>query len=434
MKGKFGIKFYLSFFIFFYSKCNLCQENDYFFNEELSNFKINNSHFSIFNSEYYFNFSLENNSNITLKNNNSEIEIQVQIIGSNVIFHKISKNSFNNNFDIIINNTFYHIIKFNRSNNLYILCDNNSSYEIHANTSKKSTLYNYQFISYNKNYFYGNFLIIFGIIISLYGYKMKFIVKVIFLIFLLNSCFEFIEERLIQVELLEVTCLEISIFCLIIGVFLGIILPKKEFISYGAIFGYTFYNTICYYCLFLIFPNSITYFQIIGVLIIIISIVITEKYNKNEILFLIGTSISGAYFIITGINCFLGGFYYVIFLEKGFYDLNKFKKNLLFYFILNILFIVVGIIYQMYYKNIETNETNEIENAKKKINKNFSGSTFIINPNKTNEYNLSLTTNNQITKTVNVNLKDISENDDNEDEKEFEDNENDNKLLNESYH
>ena len=59
------------------------------------------------------------------------------------------------------------------------------------------------------------------------------------------------------------------------------------------------------------------------------------------------------------------------------------------------------------------------------INKNFSGSTFIIDPNKTNQYNVSLTTN----KNQNVD----KENDENEEEKEFED-ENDNKLLNESYH
>jgi amino acid permease len=141
---------------------------------------------------------------------------------------------------------------------------------------------------------------------------------------------------------------------------------------------------------------------------------------------------SGAYFIITGINCFIGGFYYGFFLKKGYYDLSTFANNIFFYFVLNIIFIVVGIIYQIYYKDIETNETNEIENAKKKINKNFSGSTFIVNPNKTNEYNVSLTTNKQINSVGNDNLNENSGND--EEEKDIEDNENDDKLLNESYH
>ena len=424
MEGKFGIGFYLIFFVFFYSKCNIC-DNNYHFNEELSSFKIFfNSNFSIFNSEYYFYIFQKHGNNITLiENNTNTLKLTIQINDNT------SVSFFNNNSEYIKidNKTFYDKIKYDGSK--LVFCINNITYKTEDN---ETTLYNYQFILNDKSNLYGNFLIIFGIIISLYGYKKKFIGKIIFLIFFFNSLFEFLEENFINANIYEVTCLEISIFCLIMGIFLGIILPKKEFISYGIIFGFTFYKTICYYFLYILFPNLINIFQIIGFFIIIIFTIITQIYHENDILFIIGTSMSGAYFIITGINCFIGGFYYGFFLKKGYYDLSTFANNIFFYFVLNIIFIVVGIIYQIYYKDIETNETNEIENAKKKINKNFSGSTFIVNPNKTNEYNVSLTTNEQINSVGNDNLNENNGND--EEEKDIEDNENDDKLLNESYH
>ena len=431
MRKEFGIRFYLVFFVFFYSKCNLCNKNNYIFNEELSNIKFIGSNVSIFNSEYFFNITLENNSTFTLYYNNiTNITLQIQINNtSNVSFIEInrtSNKSFNNNIEYpIINKTsFYNIIK--SKNNLFFICINQTSYNTNLNNNITCfNKYSYQSILNNECEFYGNFFIICGIIISLYGYKMKSLIKIIFIIFLLNSLSEFIEENFIKANITEITCLEISIGCLILGIFLGIILPKKEFISYGIIFGLTFYQTICYYFLFIFFPNLISIFQIIGFFFILISIIITQIFNNNEILFIIGTSISGAYFVISGLNCFLGGFYYVEFLKKDFYDKDKFKNCLLFYCILNIFFICVGIIYQIYYKKIEIKETKEIEKAKKMINKNFSGSTFIVDPNKTNQYNVSLTTN----KNQNVD----KENDENEEEKEFED-ENDNKLLNESYH
>ena len=424
MEGKFGFGFYLIFFVFFSSKCNIC-DNNYHFNEELSSFKIFfNSNFSIFNSEYYFYIFQKQGNNITLiENNTNTLKLTIQINDNT------SVSFFNNNSEYIKidNKTFYDKIKYDGSK--LVFCINNITYKTEDN---ETTLYNYQFILNDKSNLYGNFLIIFGIIISLYGYKKKFIGKIIFLIFFFNSLFEFLEENFINANIYEVTCLEISIFCLIMGIFLGIILPKKEFISYGIIFGFTFYKTICYYFLYILFPNLINIFQIIGFFIIIIFTIITQIYHENDILFIIGTSMSGAYFIITGINCFIGGFYYGFFLKKGYYDLSTFANNIFFYFVLNIIFIVVGIIYQIYYKDIETNETNEIENAKKKINKNFSGSTFIVNPNKTNEYNVSLTTNKQINSVGNDNLNENNGND--EEEKDIEDNENDDKLLNESYH
>ena len=52
-----------------------------------------------------------------------------------------------------------------------------------------------------------------------------------------------------------------------------------------------------------------------------------------------------------------------------------------------------GILFQKTIKNIEKEGVDQAETMKKYINKNLSGSTYILNPNQTNDYNLSLTAN-----------------------------------------
>ena len=165
MRKEFGIRFYLVFFVFFYSKCNLCNKNNYIFNEELSNIKFIGSNVSIFNSEYFFNITLENNSTFTLYYNNiTNITLQIQINNtSNVSFIEInrtSNNSFNNNIEYpIINKTsFYNIIK--SKNNLFFICINQTSYNTNLNNNITCfNKYSYQSILNNECEFYGNFFI-----------------------------------------------------------------------------------------------------------------------------------------------------------------------------------------------------------------------------------------------------------------------------------
>jgi hypothetical protein len=116
-------------------------------------------------------------------------------------------------------------------------------------------------------------------------------------------------------------------------------------------------------------------------------------FNSNEILFIIGTSISGSYFIISGLNCFLGGFYYYYFKISGYYKKDDYWNSCIIYYILHIIQIVFSILFQKTIKNIEKEGVDQAETTKKYINKNLSGSTYILNPNQTNDYNLSLTAN-----------------------------------------
>ena len=369
MKGILFLRLFVFWIIIFYSK-------EYEFNEELSQIIFNEStkNMSIFNGKYFYYLNLQDND--ILKINFKDKTFTINCSEFNETFNNISFINLN-----LIKNDSLNFIFGNKSCN--------------SSISSNYTIYSFQLLLTHYCFFYGNFLIISGIIVALYGNKFKLIVKIIFFIYLLYSFSEFIiEVHLIEFnpfKFSEMGVFYTSVGSLILGTFFGIILNERENISYYIIFGLTFYNTLYYLVLDKIINNLMIYE--IFLLIFIFFGVICQIFNSNEILFIIGTSISGSYFIISGLNCFLGGFYYYYFKISGYYKKDDYWNSCIIYYILHIIQIVLSILFQKTIKNIEKEGVDQAETTKKYINKNLSGSTYILNPNQTNDYNLSLTAN-----------------------------------------
>jgi hypothetical protein len=396
MKGILFLRLFVFWIIIFYSK-------GFEFNEELSQIEFNNTTntVSIFNGKYFY--------YLNLKQNIDTLPINFD----NKIF-TINCSTFNetfNNFSFINLNV---IINENNGLNFSFggcSCD--------SKISSGYTIYSFQLLLTHYCIFYGNFLIISGIIVALYGNKFKLLVKIIFFIYLLYSFLEFISE-FNTFQIAEIYAFYISVVSLILGTFFGILFNKNENFNfiYGIIFGLTFYNTLYYLILCTVINNLMIYIIFLLIFIIIFG-VICQIFNSNEILFIIGTSISGSYFIISGLNCFLGGFYYYYFKIKDYYKGNSYWNSCIIYFILHIIQIALSILFQKSIKNIEKEGVDQAETTKKYINKNLSGSTYILNPNQTNDYNLSLTANyNKRDGAVfsDNNLSEIKENEDNSNE------------------
>ena len=369
MKGILFLRLFVFWIIIFYSK-------EYEFNEELSQIIFNEStkNMSIFNGKYFYYLNLQDNDILKINFKDKTFTINCSEFNE----------TFNNNSFINLN-----LIK---NDSLNFIFGNKSC---NSSISSNYTIYSFQLLLTHYCFFYGNFLIISGIIVALYGNKFKLIVKIIFFIYLLYSFSEFIiEVHLIKFnpfKFSEMGVFYTSVGSIILGTFFGIILNERENISYYIIFGLTFYNTLYYLVLDKIINNLMIYE--IFLLIFIFFGVICQIFNSNEILFIIGTSISGSYFIISGLNCFLGGFYYYYFKISGYYKKDDYWNSCIIYYILHIIQIVLSILFQKTIKNIEKEGVDQAETTKKYINKNLSGSTYILNPNQTNDYNLSLTAN-----------------------------------------